>query len=58
MRDYIPVLDDEISVEEFHIAVKQLKEDKLCSCTRRRVFWRRSSQGCKTTKRRQIMFLY
>ena len=57
-KNYVPVLGYEFSEEEVHMAVKQLKEDKLCSCTRRRVFGRRSSHGCKTTEWRQIMFLY
>ena len=56
--NYVPVLDDEFSEEEVHMAVKQLKEDKLCSCTRQRVSWRRSSDGFKTNKRIQILFLY
>ena len=50
--NYVPVLDDEFSEEDVHMAVKQLKQEELCSCTRRRDFWRRSSHGCKTNKRR------
>ena len=35
------------------MAVKQLKEDKLSSCTRRRDFRRRSSHGSKTTTKKR-----
>ena len=57
-KNYVPLLGNEFSEEEVHMAVKHLKEDKLCSFTRQRVFSRTSSHGCKTIKRRQIMFLY
>ena len=36
--NYVPVLGDEFSEEEVHMAVKQLKGDKLCSFTLQRVF--------------------
>ena len=36
--NYVPVLDDEFPGEEINMAVKQIKEDQLRSCTSRRVF--------------------
>ena len=36
-RNYVPVLGDKFSEEEVHMAVKQLKEDKLCPYIRQRV---------------------
>ena len=56
--NYVPVLDDEFSGEEVHMAAKQIKEDQLCSCTFRPVFWRRSSDGFKITEGRQKTFRY
>ena len=56
--NYVPVLDDEFSEEDVHMAVKPLKQEELCSCTRRQVCWGKSSHCCETSKSRQIMFFY